>query len=48
LKIIKPRTNTKCSLGKTPCFRVAHGETFRIEIEDAFTGLIAKRLFLAI
>ena len=43
MKIIKRGTVTKYAFDnrETPCLRVAQGETFQIETEDAFTGLIA-------
>jgi hypothetical protein len=49
MKITKHGTVTKYSLDReTPWLRVAQGETFQVEIANAFTGLIADRLFLAI
>jgi len=50
MKIIKRGTVTKYVFdsSETPSLRVAQGETFQIETEDAFTGLIADRLVPAI
>ena len=43
MKIIKRGTVTKYAFDNrdTPCLKVAQNETFQIETEDAFTGLIA-------
>ena len=50
MKIVERCRITKYAFdkGETSCLRVAQGETFQIETEDAFTGLIAARLVPAI
>jgi hypothetical protein len=50
MKIIKRGTVTKYAFdnSETPSLRVAQGETFQIETEGAFIGLIADRPFPAI
>jgi hypothetical protein len=50
MKIVEHSMITKYPFdrGATSCLRVAQGQTFQIETEDAFTGLIGDRLVPAI